>query len=55
MGSPKRILSSPLGYGCNNKKGNENFTDFFPAENLKELEDLVKEKGILQTGLGQIQ
>tara|TARA_Y100001935_G_C17202038_1_gene455520 strand:- start:636 stop:995 length:360 start_codon:yes stop_codon:yes gene_type:complete len=30
------------------EEGNENFTDFLPAE-LNELEDLVKEKGILQT------
>ena len=29
-------------------KKNENFIDFLPAE-LNELEDLVKEKGILQT------
>ena len=28
--------------------GNENFTDFLPSE-LNELEDLVKEKGILQS------
>lgn len=30
------------------EEGNENFTDFLPAE-LNELEDLVKENGILQT------
>ena len=28
-------------------EGNENFTDFLPSE-LNELEDLVKEKGMLQ-------
>ena len=30
------------------EEGMENFTDFLPSE-LNELEDLVKEKGILQT------
>ena len=30
------------------EEGMENFTDFLPSE-LNELEDLVKEKGLLQT------